>query len=154
MKNRNIHFHSSHSIIAELATSSIFERARMRYIQVLIKRPKLHYRLGDHRKADAYVRSLLDFLKLDTKSDGSDESYRNPLKELSGLLNDAPEIRLILKIMGWASTPDQATEELACDSEQISAHDHENNCDAGVINSIRNLISGKCTNFVSALHSS
>jgi separase len=143
MKNRNLLKQESHCMTSELATTSIIERARSRYIQVLIKRPKLHYHLGDHRKADAYVRSLLNFLNFDSYDENPHGSHSNALKELAGLLNNAPEVRLILKIMGWASTPDQATNDLACDSTDFSIHGNQDDSENCVVDSIQNLISGR-----------
>ena len=114
MKRSGMRFENSASWISSLATSTVLARAATRYIQVLVRRPKLHYRMGNHRKADAYMRSVLDLLKIDSVLTISDhDDQRITLKQLMLFLKGAPHVRPFLETKGWASTPDNTIKELS-----------------------------------------
>lgn len=144
MKQANFNFQSTASVIVEASATSILARATLRYIQVLSKRPKLHYRLGDYRKADAYIRSVLDFLKIGTDRLEEDEERPNQLQQLLRSLNAAPEVRLFLEMASWASTPEQTIEELTNGSIVLFPDRSPSGPDTEIVDSIQNLIAGKC----------
>lgn len=142
MKQADIRFSDTSSLMEEVVTSSILSRATLRYIQVLSKRPKLHYRLGDYRKADLYMRSVLDFLKVDTRCPENKDDRPSHLKQLVRSLNSAPEVRLFLEMASWASTPELIVKELSLDTGFGFFDKSSPNSSALVCDSIQNLIAG------------
>ncbi|KAG7337862.1 peptidase C50 family protein [Nitzschia inconspicua] len=138
MKRINFENQFMTSFIEEVAVSSILTRATLRYIQVLSKRPKLHYRLGDYRKADTYVRSVLEFLYIDVDLSQDNDDRPSQLKQLVKSLHAAPEVRLFLEMASWASTPERAMEELSMDSGFAIADEPSSN--SLLLESIQNLI--------------
>jgi hypothetical protein len=145
MKLANVRFQGNSSMVTEAAASSILVRAALRYIQVLSKRPRLHYRLGDYRKADTYMRSVLDFLKIHTGPGEGDKERPNQLKQLVRSLNAAPEVRLFLEMASWASTPEHTIEDLSTDSPSFGPLDrHLPDSNTSLVETIQNLVAGKC----------
>jgi hypothetical protein len=144
MKVPNVPYQGNSSSIVEAAISSIVVRAAFRYIQVLSKRPRLHYRLGDYRKADAYMKSALDSLQINTDRRKDDEYRPNQLKQLVRSLNVAPEVRLFLEMASWASTPEHAIEHLSTDCASFGPLDRRlSDSDASLVETIQNVVAGK-----------
>ena len=139
--------------LTAVASSTVLSRATHRYVQVLSRRPKLYYRMGDHRKAMAYMQAVYEFLKLDTAMDiGSDESSGTMLQNLVRVMQHAPlsakqYSRLYLEIKSWASTPDLTFQELSRYSPDHLVETDPLNSDSQIQDhfqeSIRDLITGK-----------
>jgi hypothetical protein len=145
MRQINFKCKQNSFLIEDVVSSSVLIRATLRYIQVLSKRPKLHYRLGDYRKADAYMRSVLEFLSIDVDRSEDHDERPSQLKQLLRTLNAAPEIRLFLEMAGWASTPDRTTEEVSIESVVKDKEDPQARSNKILVESIQNLISGMCS---------
>lgn len=143
--------------IPELAVSTILVRAAHRYTSVLSRRPKLYYRIGDHRKAAAYMRSALDFF---TSNSESSRSMGNPCTQLNDLitiLTVAPfqfktQIRLFLEVKSWGSTHEKTVEEFSQFSPQCLVQ-RERHVDGGdseaFVECVRDLVAGKILQFLS-----
>lgn len=139
------------SWIPALASSTVLSRSLRRYIAVLSRRPMLYYRIGDHRKAAAYMRSALDFCRFETKSTNLKDVHGNPVEDLIKALVLAPlglksQIRLFLEIRSWSSTQEiiieafsKFTPAILVPSEQDSLEGIGNHC----IESVQDLFLGK-----------
>ena len=135
--------------ISAIATSTVLARTSQRYIHILSRRPKLHYRMGDHRKALAYMRSILEYLNIDPTPLTPIGGQGIVLKDLTTSLKIAPQVRLFLEMKSWASTPDMTMQEFS----NISPHDltfqylpDSNQSISSIVHSIQDLIAGKSTN--------
>jgi hypothetical protein len=135
------------------ASSTVLCRSAHRYVQVLSRRPKLYYRMGDHRKAMAYMQAVFDFLKIDSQTTtGSEEKPETIFHNLLHIMQNAPlsskhYSRLYLEIKSWASTPDLTYKELSRLSPEHLVRSNANGLSTQSIEifqeSIRDLISGK-----------
>ena len=96
-----------------IATSTAFARASQRYIHTLSLRPKLHYRMGDHRKAHAYMNSILEYSNIDPMSLTSNWGNGIALQDVTNFIKRAPQIRFFLEMKSWASTPHMIMEEFS-----------------------------------------
>jgi hypothetical protein len=101
--------------IPALAASTVLVRVAQRYSTVMSRRPKLYYRIGDHRKAAAYMRSTLDLFCLESESSGSINNHCAQLDDLIIILTLVPArfktpIRQFLEVKSWGSTPERIHE--------------------------------------------
>lgn len=116
------------SWLSAVASSTALSRAAHRYAQVLSRRPKLYYRMGDHRKALAYMQAVFDFLKIDARTArSSDKESGTIFHDVILALQSAPSSskrysRQYLEIISWASTPDLTIEELSRCTPQHLVH--------------------------------
>lgn len=105
--------------LTAVASSTVLGKAAHRYIQVLSRRPKLYYRMGDHRKAMAYMQAVFEFLKVDLEvTERLEDQPVTMLQNLVRVMQNAPTSakrysRLYLEIKSWASTPELTYQELS-----------------------------------------
>ena len=138
--------------MSTIATSNVLAMAAQRYIEILCRRPKLHYRLGDHRKALAYTRSILEYLNIDNVPLTSRDDQGHAPNDLIDLLEASPQVRLFLQMNSWAAAPETTMQEFS----DIKAHhlnrrrsddsDQNNSC---IVHSIQDMIAGKSGQFPS-----
>jgi hypothetical protein len=139
--------------MASIATSTVSAMVVQRYIEILSKKPKLHYRLGDHRKAIAYTRSILEYLKIDPASLTSCKGRGHEPKDLADFLEAAPQGRLFLQMNGWASAPETTMKFFSgIKSSDLNRHrsDDVDKLNVSIIHSVEDLIaskSGRCAYF-------
>ena len=102
--------------------------------------------MGDHRKALAYTRSVLEYLKIDptqvTPKDG--EGYWR--EEIKNLLETTSQSRLFLQMNAWSSNPEVTIQQFS----DIQPHDFRrqqlddsNLTMSSVIDSVQDMITGK-----------
>jgi len=143
MKRASYNLVNYDSWILAVATSTVFSKASQRYIHILSLRPKLHYRMGNHRKALAYMRSILTYLNIDPILLTSAGGCGIVLKDLTTSLKTAPQVRLFLEMKSWASTPDMTMQEFSNISPSDLKYHHlhdTNQSNSTIVDSIQDLI--------------
>ena len=133
--------------MSTIATSNVLAMAAQRYIEILCRRPKLHYRLGDHRKALAYTRSILEYLNIDNVPLTSRDDQGHAPNDLIDLLEASPQVRLFLQMNSWAAAPETTMREFS----DIKARDlnRRRSDDSDIVPSIQDMIAGKSGQFIS-----
>jgi hypothetical protein len=138
--------------MSTIATSNVLAMAAQRYIEIICRRPKLHYRLGDHRKALAYTRSILEYLNIDNVPLTSREDQGHAPKDLTDLLEASPQVRLFLQMNSWAAAPETTMQEFSdVKARDLKRHrsddsDQTNSC---IVHSIQDMIASKSEQFAS-----
>jgi len=129
-----------------IVTSTVLAMATQRYIEILSRRPRFHYRLGDHRKALAYTRSILEYLEIDPDLLTSGDGKILDSNDLTDFLEVAPQVRLFLQMNSWASTPETTMQEFTDIKPQgLNRHSLDNldQPNASLVNSIQDMIASK-----------
>ncbi len=128
------------------ATSNVLVMAATRYIEVLSKRPRLYYRLGDHRKALAYTRSILEYLNIKQIPLTLLDIQENITEDFRDFLEAAPQVRIFLQMNSWASTP-ETTMKVFCDVQSRDLvrcrPDNTDEMTSSIVSSLQDLITSK-----------
>ncbi len=134
-----------HDWVTAIATSTVLQLAAQRYIEMFSRRPKFYYRMGDHRKALAYTRSLLEYLNIDPNPVTLKQGEGYLREDVKNLLEATSQSRLFLQMNAWSSNPEIAIQQFS----DIQPRDfrrqelHNSNQSSPVIDSIQDMITGK-----------
>ena len=132
--------------MAAVATSTVLAMAAQRHVEIFSRRPKLYYRLGDHRKALSYTRSILEYLNIDPVSSLPQEGEGYSPENLKYLLEAAPQVRVFLQMNCWASNPENSMQQFSdIQSHDLVRHqsDDADQTTSAIIRSIQDVISSK-----------
>ena len=136
---------NSHEWMTAIATSTVLQLAAQRYIEMFSRRPKFYYRMGDHRKALAYTRSVLEYLNIDPNQVILKEGEGYLREDIKNLLEATSQSRLFLQMTSWSSNPETAMQQFSdiqpCDFRRQDLNDSSRS--SSVIDSIQDMITGE-----------
>ena len=102
--------------------------------------------MGDHRKALAYTRYILEYLDIDKDSLTSQEDQGYSPEDLRDLLEATPQVRLFLQMNCWASTPETTIQKfLDIQSSDLDRHrpDASDQPTSSIVDSVQDMITSK-----------